>query len=90
MFDASVDPLVEGGLTEDHQNELENQGWKRATTQYNVTNAGVAFRDVSRPSGVVLKLVDVPAGVDYMMFNPEDGTAAILGCGNETCWRYLI
>ena len=59
------------------------------TTQYNVTNAGVAFRDVSRPSGVVPKLVDIPAGVDYM-FNPEVGTAVLLGCGNETCWRYLI
>jgi hypothetical protein len=88
LFDPNVDPLVPGGITEEQKRDLESRGWGRATTQYHVTNAGIGFKDDSRPGGVVLKLVDVPEGVEYL-YNPDDGTAMLTACGNPTCWRYL-
>ena len=89
VLDPTVDPMVEGGISEEQQRDLESQGWRKEVTKYRVSNAGVVFRDESRPAGVVLKLVDIPEGIDYM-YNPEDGTAIILSCGNATCWRYLL
>ena len=89
VLSADVDPVVPGGVPEESLAPLLDKGWIRGTTKYDVTNAGVAFSDPELPGGVVLRLVDIPAGTDYIA-NPSEGTAIILGCGNATCWRYLL
>lgn len=89
MLDSTVDPLVPGGLTKKQQEELRRKGWGEETTRYDVRNVGIGFSSPDLPGGVIFKLVDVPAGTRYM-YNPEDGTAIIMDCGNPSCWRYLL
>jgi hypothetical protein len=89
MFDASVDALKPGGMSDEDVEGLKARGWKEEVTRYDVTDAYFAFRDSSLPGGVTLRRVSVPAGTRYL-YNAEEGIAIARDCGNPTCWRHLL
>ena len=88
-LDHNFKPVKAGGLTDDDIASLEKLGWKRETTQYDVTGADVGFYDKDIPTGFITHKVDIPSGTEYM-YNAADGGAIIMGCGNPTCWRHLL
>ena len=87
-FDPSWNPVVPGGLSDEQISELKKKGWKEEVTYKISTDVDIGFSDPSMPGGFSFYKFDIPAGTKYL-YNPDDGRAAIVGCGNPTCWRWL-
>ena len=81
LFDASRDPLKQGGLSPEDRQRLESKGWRKGVTRKAYKDVKVAFSNPDIEGLSVLRKVDVPEGVDYY-FNPEDNSVIFTDCGN--------
>lgn len=88
-FDPNWKPVIKGGLSDKDKARLLAAGWKMEVTGYDVKDADVGFAETDVPGGFLLYKVNIPAGTEYF-YNPETGAAMLTGCGNPTCWRYLM
>ncbi|MBF6616650.1 MAG: hypothetical protein ITG07_07995 [Candidimonas sp.] len=89
ILNTAWNPIRPGGLTTHEVDYLKGLGWKEATVEQDVSDVPIGFAAPELPGAVTMHNFSVPAGTK-VLYNPEDERAIILGCGNPTCWRYLM
>lgn len=89
VLDVNLNPVRAGGLSDQEVQELLDQGWLEGETIQDVDNVAIGFAAPELPGGFTMHNYSVPKGTQFL-YNPEDERAIIRGCGNPTCWRYLM
>lgn len=88
-LDLNWNPVKAGGLADSEISYLKSRGWKAGTTKEDILDVPIGFAAPDLPGGFTMHNFSVPKGTRFL-YNPEDERAVILGCGNPTCWRYLV
>ena len=88
MFDPSVDPIIPGGFTKAHTNDLKERGFIETTLDAEAPDAIVAFRNSDLPGGVELRKVTVPVGTPILV-HPETGNIYASSCGNTVVIEHI-
>ena len=89
ILNPNWNPIRAGGLSQHDIDYLKNQGWIEGETTKDVDEAPIGFTAPDIPGGYTMHNFSIPKGTKFL-YNPDDERAILLGCGNPTCWRYLM